>query len=421
MLRPLLAAGTALACSGVSANEYGNVSAEHTGSITMALAPRSAPDRELLRRCGHGSPTARGAQRLLRAPFLQQVSERGATLVFQDKLAATTRVRVTRFDGSEVATLSSQPDPDVIGSTQQLVNLDGLEPRHGYCYELLGLTEPAGFFTAPSRGAIAPVQFAVFGDSGSGRSDQAYLRDQLSTVPLDFLLHTGDLAYEDGSAEQLAGTVFGVYAQLFKSFAFFPVAGNHEYATQAAAPYLQAFVLPQNGHPDALERYYSFDWGNVHFIGLDTEQIGERQAAWLDADLSKNRLPWKIVFAHRPPFSSGEHGGSGAFRDWFVPLLERHRVQLVLSGHEHDYERTLPLNGVTYVVTGGGGVGTRPVGHSDFTAFAESVIHFVYIEVFGVQLRLHAIDGVGREFDQALIAAATPDVLVTGQSRLEQP
>lgn len=392
------------ACSGVSSNEEGNLSAERTGSTAMALASRGAPDRELLHRCGAGSPTPTGAERLLRAPFLQQVHDRGAILVFQDKLGLSTRVRVTRFDGTEVTTLSSAPDPNAPGVLQQLVSLDGLEPGHGYCYELVGLTEPAGFFTAPAPGAVAPVQFAVFGDSGSGDSDQRHLRAQLSTVPLDFLLHTGDLAYQDGSAAQINGTVFGIYRDLLKSFSFFPVPGNHEYASQRAAPYLQAFVLPENGDPDGLERYYSFDWGDVHFVALDTEQIGQRQAAWLDADLSRNQLPWTIAYGHRPPFSSGEHGSDGAFQKWFVPLLEQHGVQLVLSGHDHDYERTKAINGVTYVVTGGGGVGTRPVGFSDFTAFSESVIHFVYIEIFADTLRLHAIDGVGREFDQVLIS-----------------
>ena len=116
-----------------------------------------------------------------------------------------------------------------------------------------------------------------------------------------------------------------------------------------------------------------------------------------------SRLPWTVVFGHRPPFSSGEHGGDDAFRTHFVPVLERYQVQLVLSGHEHDYERTKILNGVTYVVTGGGGRGTRPVGRSSFTAFSEAVEHFVFVEVEGSRLVLHAIDGAGREFDQAII------------------
>jgi hypothetical protein len=91
------------------------------------------------------------------------------------------------------------------------------------------------------------------------------------------------------------------------------------------------------------------------------------------------------------------------FRDTFGPILEKYKVDLVLSGHDHDYERIAPQNGVHYVVTGGGGRGTRAVGSSSFTDFAEQVLNFVYVEVEGDRLLLHAIDGEGTEFDQLLI------------------
>ncbi len=89
--------------------------------------------------------------------------------------------------------------------------------------------------------------------------------------------------------------------------------------------------------------------------------------------------------------------------DAFVSIFERHAVDLVLSGHDHDYERITPQNGVSYVVTGGGGGGTRAVSESDFTAFVQQVIHFSYVTIDGSQLLLHAIDGTGREFDQLVI------------------
>jgi acid phosphatase type 7 len=105
------------------------------------------------------------------------------------------------------------------------------------------------------------------------------------------------------------------------------------------------------------------------------------------------------VYLHRPPFSSGEHGSNLAVREAFVPLFERHRVPLVFAGHDHDYERTIAINGVTYVVTGGGGRGTRPVGASPFTAFSESTLHFIAASVSDSALVLHAIDATGQTFD----------------------
>jgi hypothetical protein len=197
--------------------------------------------------------------------------------------------------------------------------------------------------------------------------------------------------------------VFGVYSRLFRSFSFWPASGNHDYSAAGAAAFRQVFMLPDNGVPDRAERWYSFNWGDVHFVALDTELIGEQQADWLEADLAHNELPWTVAYGHRPPYSSGEHGSNMAFRSSFGPVLERHHVQLVLSGHDHDYERTKAINGVTYVVTGAGGKSTRSVGTSSFTEFSEDVTHFVYADVEGSSMTLHAIDGTGREFDSALI------------------
>ena len=84
-------------------------------------------------------------------------------------------------------------------------------------------------------------------------------------------------------------------------------------------------------------------------------------------------------------------------------IFEKHGVQLTLWGHDHNYERTNTIGGVTYVVTGGGGTGTRNVGSSSFTAFSAEVSHFVYLETVGDELRLWAIDATGQTFDTAII------------------
>lgn len=397
-------AALAVACgSNLSPNEHGNLSAKTLGSLEFELASRAAPDTGLLASCGDGRVTKAGQAALQRLPFLQQVTTETAIVVFKTTRPGPVEVELTGTDGALIAHATSKADPSVADGTQQLVEFEGLQPSRTYCYSLAGLTAAAGFRTAPAPGSGSPVRFVAFGDSGSDESDQFSLLSQLQTVPFDLIVHTGDLAYESGTVAQLDRTVFDVYAPLLRSFALFPITGNHDYDTSSGAPFLQAFVLPEDGDSARPERWYSFDWGDVHFVGLDTEQTGEAEAAWLDEDLRQNELPWTVVFAHRPPYSSGEHGGDAAFRQYFVPVLEKYQVPLVLNGHDHDYERTKVLNGVTYVVTGGGGIGTRPVGSSSFTAFSEAVIHFVYVEISGNHLNLHAIDGSGQEFDQARI------------------
>jgi hypothetical protein len=392
----LLAATT---CSGGGGQQSGDFAAERTGSLNQHLAQRVAPDLELIEACGSGTVTDTGQAQLERPPFLQQVTSHGALVVFRAASPAQS-LELSTFDGQPVASVVPERDPTVSDGHQWIARLDGLSPATGYCYALPGWTKPAGFHTAPRPDGGSPVRFVAFGDSGYGGGDQRAVLDQVRTVPFDFMIHTGDVAYSDGSAAELDRNFFRVYAPILRSFAVYPTTGNHDYSTDDAAPYLSAFVLPEAG---GSERWYSFDWGDAHFVALDTERIGTEQAAWLDADLMTNRLPWVVVYGHRPPYSSGDHGSDQAFQHWFVPVLERYQVPLVLSGHDHDYERSKELNGVTYVVTGGGGRGTREVGTSSFSAFSEAVLHFVYVEIAGSRLVLHAIDATGREFDQLLI------------------
>jgi 3',5'-cyclic AMP phosphodiesterase CpdA len=239
------------------------------------------------------------------------------------------------------------------------------------------------------------VSFVAFGDSGAGGADQLAVLEQMQTVPLRLLLHTGDIAYESGTMAEFESNFFAVYAPLLRSFPAFPSIGNHD----DSSIFRQVYDLPWSGPGN----WYSFDYGDVHFVALDTNHVDQEQAAWLEEDLAANQRDWVVVYGHHPPFSSGEHGSTSSMRDTFVPIFERHHVDLVLSGHDHDYERMLPQNGVEYVVTGGGGRGTRAVGTSSFTAFSEQVLNFVFVEVQGDELLLHAIDGEGTEFDQLLI------------------
>ncbi len=404
------AALTTPAC--LARNAANDLAASRKGDLSAPPAERRDEGAALARACagdaGKGPPHA-----FWRRPYLQRVTARSARLMWASAPEPRPTVALSLPDGSPVAEVSAEPDegasPPGPGAAPWRASLEALSPSTLYCYEVRagGTTSGRrGFRTAPAPGSNRPVRFAAFGDSGKGGADQKALRGKLVTVPFDFLIHTGDLAYSHGTRDELQRRVFDVYADVLAQFALFPASGNHEYDTDDAAPFREAFALPENGGPEGRERWYSFDWGDAHFVALDTERSGAAQAAWLEADLASNRLPWVVVYGHRPPFSSGEHGGDVAFRKHFVPVLERHRVALALSGHEHDYERTTPRNGVTYVVTGGGGIGTRPVGRSEFTAFSDAVIHFVYVTIEGDRLTLHAIDGAGSEFDSVVLRAA---------------
>jgi hypothetical protein len=376
----------------------GQLEATTLGDLSAGSAPRGSPLDSFTSSCGEGGQNA-GA--ISRSPYVQRTTAHATDIVFTADVEAP-MVDLSSADGEVVASVPARRDPG--GSDEQWVaSLEGLESGTHYCYSLRGLTEPAGLRTAPAPGSGEPVRFVVFGDSGSASERQYAVLDQLYTVPFDLMLHTGDIAYDNGSARQLEEQFFDVYSPLIASIPAFPTSGNHDYETNGAAPFRAAFDLPDNGGPAGVERWYSFDWGDIHFVALDTERVGREQVAWLEQDLAESALPWTVVYLHRPPFSSGDHGSDQEVRRSFVPVFERHGVDVVFAGHDHHYERTVPQNGVTYIITGGGGRGTRGVGTSSFTAYSQSVLHFVYAELVDERLRIFAVDGTGAEFDSVVL------------------
>jgi hypothetical protein len=184
------------------------------------------------------------------------------------------------------------------------------------------------------------------------------------------------------------------------------------------------FVLPSGGaslaYPDHSERFYSFDYGPAHVVVLDTElavQDAARrqdQIAWLTDDLARTSQPWKIAVFHRSPFSAGgEHGSDLAVRSVFTPIFEAYGVALVLSGHEHDYERTKPLretaegSPVTYIVTGGGGGPLYPAAVASWTAMSRSAFRYVRGEVSTCTIAIEAVGLDGVPFDSLALDRCT--------------
>jgi predicted MPP superfamily phosphohydrolase len=380
-------------------NQSGNLGATSLGDTDHPLE-RGSPIAALRAQCGDGTPLDGGAT-IKREPYLQQLSTTGTLLGWVTTDASAELVQLST--GASIPAADEPGNLRSAGEKQKWATVDGLTANTTYCYTLMAgsaMTAPTGFKTPPSPDSTETIRILAFGDSGGGGSDQKALLDQMFDVPYDLMIHTGDIAYEDGTLAQFEANVFNIYADLFRNIPFFPAAGNHEYNTSTAAPFRSVFALPG----DSGEKWYSYDWGRVHFAALDTEADYATQAAWLDADLAASTAPWKIVYLHRPPYSSGEHGSDTGLRSKLAPVLAAHHVQLVLAGHDHDYERMVPQDGVSYVVTGGGGRGTRPVSSSSFTAFAAEVIHFVYLEVTADQLVMHAIDGTGTEFDSMVVS-----------------
>lgn len=210
------------------------------------------------------------------------------------------------------------------------------------------------------------TSFAVIGDYGSGDQNAENVANLIHSWKVNFIITTGDNNYPLGEAETIDNNIGEYYHAYIYPYQgnkgeggsynrFFPCLGNHDLYTDNGQPYFDYFQLPGN------ERYYEFTWGPLHLFALNNNPdepdgigLSSLQAAWLQERLEASVLPWKIVYMHIPPLSSGSTYGSTDWAQW--PYAEW-GASAVLAGHEHNYER-LDFNGIPYFVNGLGG-GTR--------------------------------------------------------------
>ena len=247
----------------------------------------------------------------------------------------------------------------------------------------------------------SPVaRVAVLGDSGTGGEDQLEIAQQLTmrneAHPFDGLVILGDMIYPDGDSDLVDERILNPYSPLLEDGAeLIPVLGNHDYGSDE-----QMHILDRLGRNRS---WYVEDSGPLRVIVLDTERVEEQsQTEWLvDAlDGGSGSQGWTLVALHHPPYSAGYHGSSLDVRDAWAALFAAADVPLVLAGHDHDYQRSEPVDGVTYVVSGGGGASIRPTGTADFTSVSVSTTHFLDLLVYDDRLVARAIDASGRLVDR---------------------
>jgi acid phosphatase type 7 len=288
------------------------------------------------------------------------------------------------------------------------VALTGLDPDSTYHYRVEGVGESSstGSLRTAPVGEHSRFGFAVVGDSGSGGKGQLAVAALLGRLEPDLVLHTGDVVYPAGQERHYDRRFFAPYRNLIKTVPVFPVLGNHDVRKGNGAAFLENFHPPLSS-PGSTKRYYSFDWGNIHFVALNSELYHsdrgsdpEEQRDFLERDLATTRKNWRIVFLHRSPYGSSRHGGDEKVRENLEPLFVKHEVDLVFSGHDHVYERTVPIRGVTYVVSGGGGRRLYPAGNGELTASSVSAHHAVLVRVDCSRLLLEAVEVDGKVVDR---------------------
>ena len=219
-----------------------------------------------------------------------------------------------------------------------------------------------GQTSPPLYAATEGLRFAVVGDFGVGDSRAAEVAALILSWTPDLVITTGDNNYPDGATSTIDTNIGQYYHEFISPYKggygngadsnrFFPSLGNHDWETAGAIPYLNYFTLPGN------ERYYDFVRGPVHFFVLDSDPrepdgttASSVQARWLRERIAASNSPWRVVYFHHPAYSSGDHGNT-AVMQW--PFGEW-GASVVMSGHDHDYERIV-VGGLLYFVNGVGG------------------------------------------------------------------
>ncbi|MCA9541754.1 MAG: metallophosphoesterase, partial [Myxococcales bacterium] len=385
-----------------------------------------------------GQPRFPAGTGLRRAPYLQRVTRTTASVVWTSTTGGMGRVRFGPSAAgpwievpAEAEQFPVERTADEVDYVQYAVDLSDLQPDHAYCYAVLEddqLLAGGLIFDTAWSDDHRPVRVLAFGDSGNGSVDQIAVRDAFMQREFDLFLHLGDMAYNTGRFSEFESHVFGIYRELLHRVPTFPAIGNHEYDTQQGQPYLDVYRLFEQAYrPQDQERYYSFDYGPVHFISLDSnpemlvpillDPLGRHEddmIDWLTDDLMASDATWKIAFFHHPPFSSSYRGFNTQVIDAILPALQRGGVDLVLVGHDHHYERTLPMRGrcpvpggrgaIPYVIVGTAGAGLRAAPGGWWTAAVDDARHgFLSLTIQGCRGVGEAIDTEGEVFDRFVI------------------
>ena len=359
-----------------------------------------------------------------RAPVLLNMSSNQVLLHWKTSLTTTGLVEVVREDNLHVRIPTTAP------GTNHYVLLTNLVGGTSYRYRVINgigetqITSPFYSFRTLSP-SNTPLRFTVFGDTGYGYLPQFLVAKQVEKLRGDFVIHLGDLIYPYLVDELLDLRIFSIYGSFNNSIPFMHAPGNHDSYNSGRDVYRNIFK-PITRATDGIGLFRSFDHGSAHFVQLDADtdgraryEPGSEQYQWLENDLATTQKPWKFIFFHHVMRSSSAHQYDDYNRDGISDLkalqqsigflASKYGVQVVMTSHDHNYERFSPMDGVISIVSGGGGASlysmqTRTPGSSQFW----SRYHCLDIQIEENKLVGRAVDMNGLVFDEFTIHRSPP-------------
>ncbi len=385
----------------------------------VGCAKKKAPEPAAAGPCAPSAVT--------KGPWVLRATETSAKIVWESRESGCVEVGVAPESGGDERVVAGAPRAVqvAVGYGQDLaevrqkdevgaffmneIELGGLSA--GTCYRYrLGDEERAGRLCT-ARAPGQPFSFIALGDSAVRWKDAQKVVAQAVSQPSDFTLHTGDIQYYASLLESWQEWM-GEMAPLLRHGAFAPSIGNHEDEIEGEFQNYYARLFEKPGQTDT-SRWYRFASGGVHFFSLDTESplvAGSEQLQWLQSELqvagATAGFRFSVAYFHKPIWTLGRHAPLMNVRAALEPLFTAHGVKLVLMGHNHSYER-FEKDGITYVVTGGGGAPLYDVNESvgsfpndvPFRQAAASAHHFMRIDVGQGSLKGQAIGPDGGVID----------------------
>lgn len=311
------------------------------------------------------------ASTVVRGPYLQSGTPNSMIIHWRTNAAEGSKVVYGTNPANLNQTISSPASV-----TEHIITLTGLQPNTKYYYAIgnPSTTYPTDtnhfFKTSPPHGTAQPIRIWAVGDAGTGTDEQRRVRDAYiahkGNKHTDVWLMLGDNAYEGGKDDEYQQKVFGnnTYEHVMKNHVLWPTLGNHDYNNNipfSTYYYFDIFDLPTNAEAGGVasgeENYYSYNYGNVHFVVLDSYKESRdsngTMATWLKQDLTANQMKWTVIYFHHPPYTKGSHDSDDGILDFelpqirqnLLPIFENFGVDLVLNGHSHSYERSHLLDG----------------------------------------------------------------------------
>ncbi len=355
------------------------------------------------------APRVAQAATFTKGPYLQALGAAGVTVKIELDVEAPVVVTVT-----DAASHQSLIAEDRVARRFHAVRVGGLAPATGYEYVVTAgdaKSELGRFTTAPVDDRS--FRFAVYGDSRTDEVAHKAVVARLLETRADFLVNTGDVVYRGADPAEW-DRFFQIEGPLLRDRCAFVAVGNHELVggKDGEVAYLKYFAPDEGDAPEDRRLYGSFRWGNTRFFLLNAmDEWSGREREWLDqtsrASMTEPGIAHRIAVLHHGPFSSGPHRGNPRLGT-VLRILHDNKVELVLAGHDHIYERG-EGGGVKYVISGGAGAPLYPREHqAPETQAFESVHHFVEFTIDGDRVALVARRAAGSVIESCSFRSGSP-------------